>query len=302
MSIWAQIRMLLTVVLTASLLGCDNSAPAAMEPERSPGCEEGDLTIGTTHLELDVDGTPRSFEVYVPAGYDGTKPMPLVLNFHGVNGDGEGHAASTDMTGTADERGFIAAFPNGIDKSWNGGGCCGGAFAEQVDDVGFTRELIEHVGQRACIDTKRVYATGFSNGAVMTHFLACEAADVLAAVSPVSGFLAIDPSDCNPARNIPLILLHGTEDRLAPHELGLAAFQDWLDKNQCTGEPTVTNLPSGTCETYDDCAGGVTVAFCSIEQHDHCWPAPHACLWDETPTDFPGNDVMMDFFEQTSLP
>jgi poly(3-hydroxybutyrate) depolymerase len=98
------------------------------------------------------------------------------------------------------------------------------------------------------------------------------------------------------------MILHGTDDRLAPHKLGRTALDAWLDKNQCSGEPTMTMLPSGTCETYEDCADGITLAFCSIEDHDHCWPAPRPCQWDDTPTAFPGNDVMMDFFEQAALP
>lgn len=302
MTTWVRYLPALVGVLVALLAGCSDSTPSGTEPEPSAGCQSGDLTRGMTHLELQLDGTPRSFEVYVPTSYDGAKPVPLVLNFHGVNGDGEIHAAATEMRETADERGFIVVFPNGVEKSWNGGACCGRAYADQVDDVGFTRAMIEQVGQRACIDTKRVYATGFSNGAVMTHFLGCEAADVLAAVSPVAGFLSIDASECNPVRPISVILLHGTEDRLAPYELGRAAFDVWLDKNQCAGEPTMTTLPSGSCETYDDCADGVSVAFCTIEDHDHCWPAPLPCQWDATPTDFPGNDVMMDFFDNASLP
>lgn len=290
----------LVVAVLLALGGCGGSSTSSNEAKASLGCEDGNLRVGMSHVE--VEGTTRSYEIYVPPSYDGTTPMPLVLNFHGITADGSVQAASTEMNDAADERGLILVYPNGFENSWNGGVCCGGAYADGVDDIAYTRAVIAQVGETGCVDTRRVYATGFSNGAIMTHSLACEASDVIAAAAPVSGPRLVEPEQCSAARPMPLLLIQGTDDSLSPYALGEQAFADWREHYECTGERLVEMYASGTCETYDDCAEGGSATFCSIPDHDHCWPGPLACSWDETPTDFPGNEVILDFFGNAALP
>lgn len=178
----------------------------------------------------------------------------------------------------------------------------GDAYGEGVDDVAYTKVVISQVRETGCIDLRRVYATGFSNGAIMTHTLACEASDVIAAAAPVSGPRLVAPEQCDSARPMPLQLFQGTDDSLASYELREQSFEDWRDDYECAGELLVEMYESGTCETYDDCVEGGSVTFCSIPDHDHCWPGPLPCSFDGTPTDFPGNAVILDFFETAALP
>ncbi len=282
--------------------GCGSGSGASTDAKASLGCEDGNLAVGMRHTEVEVDGMTRSYEIYVPPSYDAQTPMPVVLNFHGITADGLGQAAVTQMNGAADERGLIVVYPNGFENSWNGGLCCGDAYGEGVDDVAYTKAVIAQIGEAGCIDVRRVYATGFSNGAIMTHSLACEASEVIAAAAPVSGPRLVAPEQCDSARPMPLLLLQGTDDSLALYVLGEQSFADWRDDYGCAGEPLVEMYASGTCERYDDCVEGGSVTFCSIPDHDHCWPGPLPCSFDETPTDFPGNAVILDFFETAALP
>ncbi|MBW2405591.1 MAG: hypothetical protein JRF42_17830, partial [Deltaproteobacteria bacterium] len=223
----------------------------------------------------------RSYEIHLPPAYDGSTPLPLVLNFHGFTSSGLGQQRSSNMDVTADRAGFAVAYPNGLDSSWNAGICCGRSATFDVDDVGFARAVIEDIGARGCIDEARIYATGMSNGGFFSHRLACEAADVIAAVAPVSGVLGIDDAECTPARPIPLIQLHGTGDMLVPYEGGgLAGSQSvadsiagWLARNGCTEESSVSYQNGmATCETFDQCDGDASVTLCTIEGAGHCWP------------------------------
>ncbi|MDH3653476.1 MAG: hypothetical protein OEN21_04355 [Myxococcales bacterium] len=302
--------------LGISLFGCGgDSASSAPASTASLGCSDGTLDSSTTHVDLEFDGVTRSYEIHLPPGYDGTSPLPLVLNFHGFTSSGLGQQASSSMDVTADARGFVVAYPNGLDQSWNAGLCCGRSATLDVDDVGFTRAVIEDISSRACIDPSRVYATGMSNGGFFSHRLACEAADVIAAVAPVAGVLGIEEEACNPARPIPIIHLHGTGDMLVPYDGGgLAGSQSvddstegWLDRNGCSGERDITyQNGDATCETFEQCRADASVTVCTIEGAGHCWPGQPCPTGrgdlGESTTDIDANEAMWGLFSTVQLP
>lgn len=105
----------------------------------------------------------------------------------------------------------------------------------EVDDVGFTRELVKHIDQSINgVDFRQVYATGMSNGGYMSHRLACEASDMLAAVAPVSGVISSQDDahtkarkpwssqkwSCQPQRKVPVLHFHGQNDKLVSYNGG----------------------------------------------------------------------------------
>ncbi len=284
-------------------------------PIPSPGCGLGALSGGDSTVQ--VPG-PRSYVLHVPAGYDGAQPVPLVLNFHGFTSNAGQQIIFSGMNETSDARGFVLAYPEGIGTSWNGGACCGQAATAGLDDVEFARVVVNDVANRACVDMRRVYATGMSNGGFMSHRLACEASDVFAAIGPVAGVVGIPFEQCNPGRPVPVIHFHGTNDALVPYGGGQLGFPGltagnfpsvpdtfglWGGKNQCKRGPEVTNqVGAATCETLSDCAGGVRVTLCTIQGMNHCWPGKAFCPLLPSNTDLNANDAMLDFFMQFELP
>lgn len=297
------------------LTGCSSGSNSeSAQSTESLGCVGGTLDTSVTYVDLEHDGETRSYELHVPPSYGGAEPFPVVLNFHGFTNDGVRHQTETNMDATADENGFIAVYPNGLFNSWNAGTCCGVAQRMDVDDVGFTRAVIEDLGERGCIDEARVYAAGMSNGGFFSHRLGCEAADVIAAIAPVAGVLGAD-AECNPARPIPIMHLHGTEDPLVPFD-GVGGLTEspsvaesidgWLVRNGCDGEPTVTyQNGDATCETVDQCDGDASVTLCRIEGAGHCWPGqPCRMLGDlgEPTTDIDANEAMWGLFSTVKLP
>src|SRR3984885_6697634 len=145
---------------------------------------------------LTVGGLNRTYVVHVPEGHDQKTPMPLVLALHGATMNGPMMAWFSGLSRKADEAGFIAVYPNGTGNfssfTWNGGNCCGLAVQNQVDDVAFINALLDDLMGSYNVATRRIYATGISNGAVMAYRLASELSDRIAAIAPVSGSMGTE--------------------------------------------------------------------------------------------------------------
>ena len=148
-----------------------------------------DLKVGDNNESITSGGESRTFIVHVPTGYTGSSPVPVVLDFHPLGGTGSSQEGSSGWKAKCDSVGCIAVFPDSSktagDNSWNAGYCCDNAEAKKIDDVQFARDIIKYLEANACVDAKRIYASGGSNGGGMTYRMACEAADVIAAVAPV---------------------------------------------------------------------------------------------------------------------
>jgi polyhydroxybutyrate depolymerase len=214
--------------------------------------------------------------VYLPSSIKAGTAVPLVLDFHGHGGNAAQEESSSGWKKKADQVGLIMVYPEGVDSSWNVGNCCGLAMSEKVDDVGFTKAIVEAVSKAACIDAKRVYATGMSNGAGFVHRLGCEAADVIAAIAPASADLVTDP--CKPARPISVLSVRGLSDTTVAYAGGKTGSTGWDDPgakaslelwkkiDQCTGSTTTSHQ---YCESYTQCSAGVEDTLCSLPDTGH---------------------------------
>lgn len=241
---------------------------------------------GESSMSVMVGGMARTFVRHVPPGYTGKGPVPVVIDFHPLGGSGSSWKGSTGWGSLADKEGFIMIWPDGIGQSWNVGRCCADAQSQKVDDVGFTKAIVESLAKDACIDPKRVYATGCSNGGGMAFKVACDAADVIAAVAPVDFDCvtgdAADPScgSCTPARPISEVQFRGTNDTAVPYGGGSGPrgtmfpgaaenFSEWKGINMCADAAEAVADHSG-CETYGACAGGVETILCTVQNGTHC--------------------------------
>jgi polyhydroxybutyrate depolymerase len=269
-------------------------APPAPAAGEATGCPESALSPGNHNLSLELDGATRTYLVHVPANVSGAAPVPLVIDLHGLSSSAAAQARLSGWRAKSDEEGFIVVHPQGLDASWNGGDlCCGTAQRNEVDDEGFMRALVARMQQDACIDPKRVYATGLSNGGAMSHLLACETADLFAATAPVSMGNGTDP--CTPSRPISVVMTRGTRDRLVPFNGGIFPsaqqdFSQWAALNGCRGAPQPA---SDLCETFTDCNGGVEVKLCTVN-------AGHVLY--SNAQNFSVPDVVWETFERQALP
>jgi polyhydroxybutyrate depolymerase len=223
----------------------------------------------------------RMVRVHVPASYDPVRPTPVVFNLHGYSGDGLQQSTISKMIPVSDANGFIVLHPDGhhSPRGWNGGVCCGAAASSGTDDVAWLASVLDEAESKLCVDTNRVFATGLSNGGFMTHRLACEIADRIAAIAPVAGVVGI--TGCNPSRPVAVMHIHGDADPLIPYGGGgvngnesvAATIERWATKNGCTGAPAQTfQQGDATCTTRSGCNGGADVVECRIAGGGHQWP------------------------------
>lgn len=225
----------------------------------------------------------RKYVLHVPSKYDGKTAVPLIIDFHGITGNGGDERRSSPYPAQTDPDGVIMAFPTGasgpMGNAWNVGPCC----VANVDDVEFAKSIVADIQKVACIDPKRIYAVGFSMGGGMSHYLACHAADVFAAVAPAAFDLLKENVDgCKPARPISVISFRGTQDGIVSYGGGLSSvvqgmpitflgakgtFAKWAELNGCTGSASAED--SKGCSSYSSCKDGVDVMLCTKQGGGH---------------------------------
>jgi polyhydroxybutyrate depolymerase len=266
--------------------------PDASAPEQPEGpCGELAWAKGqSTTVELEHTGVKRSYVAYVGKNVDARKRVPLLVNIHGLNNSPTLQAAFSQMNPQADKRNLIVVYPQGIQASFNAGSCCGPAQQQGVDDVGFMLAIVEDVKSKACVDKKRIYAAGFSNGGFMANTLGCKAANTFAAVASVSGANAA--VTCEPGRSVPFFGLNAPPDTIVAFAGGQQNALAWVTRNGCSDKPVRTEYGSSYCEVYSGCTDGVEVEFCTWSDGFHYWPA----------APIPTSDVLWDFFDRFPLP
>ncbi len=231
---------------------------------------------------LAVGGRERTYSIFRPAPLDRRMPVPLVVVLHGGFGTGSQAEKSYHWDEEATAQGFVVAYPDGVRRSWNAGGtCCGPAFKDNVDDVGFLDDLIRTVSAAENIDRRRIYITGISNGAAMAYRYACDGHQKVAAIGSVSGTM---PGGCSSPRPVSVMEIHGLQDQNIPFTGGVGekgvTHIDWppvettLDHfrraDDC-GKPVIQS--KGVIECSDAaCAGGRAVSLITIADAGHQWP------------------------------
>lgn len=286
----------------------DASAPDASAQPTQVECPADALAPGDSTATLMHGGLRREFLIHVPRGYDNKTAVPLVLNFHGATSNAEQQRTLFSlMDATSDAKNFIVVYPQGVGASWNAGACCGDAVTQNVDDVGFARALVAYMAAHACVDPKRVYSTGFSNGGRMSYRLGCEAADVFAAIAPVAGTKSFpdlnNTPGCMPSRPLSLIDFMGSADMRIQAQPG--QIKEWAAFNGCTdAQPTETYRKGAHyCMAYQQCQAGTSVTYCVIDGGGHCWPGSTPCPLGSTSTsdELSANELMWELFERSTL-
>jgi polyhydroxybutyrate depolymerase len=295
------------------------TSPTDADLPTTSSCKSSALGPGTHKRTLTHDGLKRKYDLHVPKGYVAGTPTPVVFYFHPLMTT-KHYLKAVGGLELADREGFIAVFPQGEGSSWNAGACCGpanGASGKKpVDDVGFVRAMIAEISQLLCVDGKRIYATGFSNGGFLSHRLACEASDVIAAIAPVSAVNGIDASKCTPGRAVPVMMINGTNDSLVPYKGGFSfgwitngafisvkqTFGDWAKRNECAGTPAAKKTGTVECRTHTACKQGAQVRLCTAVGGGHCWFGEMICFLGTNTADIVATDATWAFLKQFSLP
>lgn len=287
-----------------------------------------------------VDGLQRQFQVHVPASYDRSKPMPVVLIFHGLHMNSTMMMGMTGFNPVADHNNFIAVYGEGVNNRWSDGRTSSG-----VDDIAYVTSLLDKLAKEVNVDRRRVYACGISNGGFFAQVLACNLPDKIAAAGVVASTM-MDRTQgmMQGSKAVPIVFFLGTEDPLLPwadgrtkdigklgETLGLGALGSidnglarygglmtvpetigfWTGHNNCNGSPQVTPVADrdprdGTTvkkETYGSYSNQVVLY--TIEGGGHTWPGcPNLSaisgLTGKICQDIDASELLWDFFKSRS--
>lgn len=277
----------------------------------------------TSQLTVQVSGTwvnrsvtvagqgTRAYSMYVPDFGGDANPHPAMLALHGGGGSAMIQASTSQLATLAHQQKVYVAFleGSGVIPTWNAGACCGYAQANDIDDVAYVQAVLDDIEANDNVDTARIYATGMSNGGMMSHRLACAVADRISGIAAVTGASAEFDQDlnqyyvCNPSRPIPILHIHATNDRNYPYTGGTgdgssatafypvdSTIADWRARNNVTTQATVERVTATTtCYRYATAANSglpsAPVTLCKIDPVDvydaateivfgggHSWP------------------------------
>jgi polyhydroxybutyrate depolymerase len=273
----------------------------------------------------------RTYFLHVPPSYDGTQPLPVVLDFHGYVEGASLHKTTSQLGPFGNAHGFITVTPQGTGPVPRWDTTLGGA------DLQFVGDLVDALEQKLCIDERRVYATGYSNGAMLSSAIACQLGDRVAAIAPVAGVTEI--TGCAPKRPVPVVAFHGTADPLVAYaggagpgvkdlpapdgsgrklgDLGIPlptfppipdAIATWARLGGCSDSPPKpTTVAADVTLLSFACPPPVDVQLYRVEGGGHTWPgsqftASVASLLGPTTMSINADDVMWAFFQAHPLP
>jgi polyhydroxybutyrate depolymerase len=276
----------------------------------APPPEPGELLEPGAHeIPLEVGAVERTYLVDIPEAARSGASLPVVLAFHGGGGHARQFRDSNGLLDVASAEGFILVHPQGtrvpsglMASTWNAGFCCGTAAEVDADDVGFVEALLDDLAERTRIDPDRVYATGHSNGGMISYRLATEIPERFAAIAPVGGARRVE--NIPPRAALPLLHVHSLDDPRAHYLGGLGppfpgtgyrvqhppvatVLGEWLDRNGCPGDPAVVETricADGTLGEghraerlrWGNCDSGAPVEHWRLEGPGHGWPGDEA--------------------------
>lgn len=329
MKIYPKNLTLLTVLvflLSMSLAGAVRSIQTQTKEldnqSQAKSIDREKISIGKSSGKLNDQGKLRTYELYIPSSYQPSRPLPLVLVFHGHNGTGQSIADVTRFNNLAEKQGFIVVYPDGIDHNWN----LRGAALGKVDDVSFTSALINLIEKNINIDSRRIYAAGFSKGAIFAQDLACELPNKIAAFASVAGSLPVRlTSKCQPNTPISMLMINGTNDLAVYYEgdsenkrgalISIPqAVNYWRTQAKCTSPAQVQPLPDPNPSDhiqvknsrYLNCSGGSEVLLTDIVDGGHFWPGgatqdPNTIKFN-TAINYNATEAIWEFFQRHNLP
>ncbi|HEY4419419.1 MAG TPA: PHB depolymerase family esterase [Pseudonocardia sp.] len=281
-----------------------DAAGCRSSPDQKPGT--------SVEHTIHSGGRDRTYQLHLPKNYSADHSWPLILAFHGRGNTGVGTEEFSKLSTLP----AVVAYPNGVvgtgdgdRQAWQGAPYA----AAGVDDVAFTGDLLDSLEKTLCVDQRRVYATGKSNGAGFTGVLACRMADRFAAIAPVAGaFYGQTGDDCHPSRPVPVIEFHGTADATIPYggaaDRDLPAIKDWVaawaGRDGCSAKPVEKSLGADVTESrWTGCDRGAEVRHVAVEGGGHTWPGADSYSGGGVTTQtIEAHELIWQFFSRFRLP
>jgi polyhydroxybutyrate depolymerase len=247
-------------------------------PNPTPGCGKASAPAGyRPNQDAAAAGRMRTYQLFVPTTHDGKRTFPLVFVFHGNGGTGTDMRSILPLEGAADGGG-IFVYPEG------GGGWDLDSKAPNNADIAFFDAMVTKLSDEYCVDKKRIFATGYSNGGYFSNQLGCRRGSVLRGVVSHAGggpYGMNDEYDGNgdlvcPESSVAALIVHGAADTGVALSEGQSSRDHWRRVNGCSSS-SMPATPS-PCIAYAGCSK--SVLYCEIGGLDHVvWQSGASATW-----------------------
>jgi polyhydroxybutyrate depolymerase len=271
---------------------------------------------------ITVDGRARTYILNLPPTYYDAADFSLVIALHGGGGDALQFESTSKLTDKANESNFIIVYPNGVKstgilgaQTWNAGKCCDYARDNNINDVKFISEVIDELLNHYKINPKRVYATGHSNGGMLSYRLACEIPAKITAIAP-NGCTMVVKQPCSPSRAVPVLHMHSVLDTRVPYQGGVgvtgvyfspidSVLNVWSISSDCkTIAQVLQDDDDFKFTKWSSCNDDVAVEYYLTQDGGHGWPGglPGSVNGDAPSKVINANDLLWEFFQRFELP
>jgi len=277
------------------------------KPVRTTGCGKAPAgKPGQTYAQtVTSGGIARSYTVNLPKDYRKGRHYSLVLSFHGHKRTSAYQEELTGLSGT----GAIVVYPQGLIGTDGESAWTGAPYSASADDVLFTSDLLNRLQRDLCVDPRRIYASGKSNGGGFTGVLACRMSGRIAAFAIASGAFYPQGGACRPRRPAPIVDFHGTADTTIPYAgvpaKGLPPIPGWLagwaDRDGCKARPAVRTEGTVEISRWRGCEHGSELIHYKVDGMGHAWPSTSPNLDSATPAPLDATPIVMRFFARHHL-
>lgn len=277
----------LATALVATALATPATATATPRPDRPERPERCALATeqaadSSAKHSIESGGRERDFVLRLPRGYEKRSDWPLVVALHGRGSTGvevEGYSELSTLPA-------VVAYPDGVAdpadadfrKAWQGAPY----EVEGVDDVDFVEDLLDELQTTRCVDTRRTYVTGKSNGGGLAALLTCRLPDRFAGAALVASALYPGTQeDCADASPVPTLVIHGVADATIPfagdERRGLPDVRTWLaaraERDGCEARPRQGRIGRDVLTSrWRHCDDGSELRLLAVEGGGHVWP------------------------------
>jgi polyhydroxybutyrate depolymerase len=281
--------------------GDRTAAGAAARCTGKPGEKQG-RSVETVRAA----GVTRKFVMHRPASLDPNMRAPIVIVPHGYTQTGADMYRITRYWELGDKEGFVTLYPDGASAvgPWNvGRPTCQSVFGAlplgSANDQALLEEMVRFVEADQCVDREHVFVAGFSMGGYFANDTGCKS-ELVRAIAPHSAG-SYELASCS-SRLKPVVMFHGSGDRLIPYDCGEQTRARWVKRNGCSAEVEVRMVENGTCEYHKGCKAGGQVAFCTLKGMNHGWAGGPAAQVAAYPDDYPtyesSTKLSWEFFKQ----
>ncbi len=238
---------------------------------------------------IEVNGVEREFRLSAPSSEPGTS-LPLVIAFHGGTDSQEDFAQQEQFDQLGEQEKFVMAYAIAEqDRTAAEGEWFLNTAATSEEDNDFAEAIVDELSESYCIDQDRLYAIGYSLGAMFTYEIACQLNHRFAATASFAGTMPVNPESCDIARGIGILHIHGKLDYIiyyhqdwewkdGEHE-GVGTMSEvpnlidyWAAKSSCQANSVETSLTEEHI-VHNDCMDDVIIEHYGLQFWDHNWPS-----------------------------